>query len=72
MNMANKLPRKIKREKLASLKDEVKDFHPLLEIIFPQLPRVNHIEYTHGNNEKGADFVLQRIEIGRASCRERV
>ena len=60
--MSNILSRKIKREKLASLKDEVKDFHPLLDIIFPKLPRVNHFEYTHGNNEKGADFILQRID----------
>jgi NACHT C-terminal Helical domain 1 len=51
-----------KRSILAELKNEVKDFHPLLDRILGKLPRVSNIEYTHGPHEKGADFVISRID----------
>ena len=51
---------KEKKERLAELSDEVKDFHPLLQDLFPHLPRVKRVENTHGQFEKGADFVLFR------------
>ena len=51
---------KNKQHQLALLKNEVNDFHPLLHRIFPKLPRIQHVEYTHGQYEKGADFVLSR------------
>lgn len=53
---------KNKRKILAKINNEVDEFHPLLGIIFPRLPRINNTEYTHGVYEKGADFVLQRID----------
>ncbi len=49
-----------KKEKLKELRDEVKDFHPLLHELFPKIPRVTRVEYTHGVFENGADFVLAR------------
>lgn len=47
-----------KKKKLRELKDEVRDFHPLLNELLQKIPRVNRVEYTHGQYEKGADFVL--------------
>jgi len=49
-----------KRLILGNLSDEVRDFHPLLERLLPRLPRVVAVEYTHGTDEKGADFVVSR------------
>ena len=46
--------------KLDSIKDEVNDLHPLLEILFPKMPRITNVEYHHGSAEMGADFVLSR------------
>lgn len=51
---------KFKREKLAALKDEVEDFHPVLMHLFEAVPEITKVEYTHGKDEKGADFVLSR------------
>ena len=48
------------KDKLAGVTDEVGVLHPLLNSIFPQLPHIRHVEYTHGPNEKGADFVLEK------------
>lgn len=50
---------KEKRKKLESIKNEVSEFHPLLKKLLPKLPNVINIEYTHGPNEKGADFIIQ-------------
>jgi hypothetical protein len=47
-----------KREKLETITDEVGQFHPLLAKLLPKLPNVIEVEYTHGNREMGADFVL--------------
>lgn len=43
---------------LSGLTDEVKEFHPILRVLFPRLPDISNVEYKQGPNEKGADFVL--------------
>lgn len=47
-------------KRLAACENEVKDFHPLLLTVFRKAHSIKHVEYTHGTNEKGADFVLTR------------
>ncbi|MBN2286069.1 MAG: NACHT domain-containing protein [Tissierellales bacterium] len=49
-----------KLSRLASIKDEVKEFHPLLEKLLKKIPGVVDVEYTHGSDEMGADFVLSK------------
>ena len=49
-----------KQARLASIKDEVGELHPLLKRLLPKLPTVISVEYTHGPTEMGADFVVQR------------
>lgn len=51
-----------KRRRLENLDGEVKSFHPLLRALLPKMPRVKTVEYTHGNTEMGADFVLSRLD----------
>ncbi len=51
-----------KTKKIKELKSEVKDFHPLLRNIFDSMPGVTAVEYTHGNTELGADFVLTKFD----------
>lgn len=51
---------KQKKERLGTLRDEVKEFHPLLNDLLKKVPRVKRVEYTHGQFEQGADFVLFR------------
>lgn len=51
-----------KREQLALLSDEVKQFHPFLHALLPKLPRMTKVDYTHGCHEKGADFVCTRTD----------
>lgn len=48
-----------KRQNIESISDEVNVFHPLLENVIPKLPNVKSFEYTHGQYERGADFVIQ-------------
>jgi hypothetical protein len=52
----------IKKARLDAIKDEVSQLHPLLKLLLPKLPRVAEVEYTHGTNEMGADFVFTRAE----------
>lgn len=52
----------IKRRKITSIKEEVKGFHPLLKTLFQAMPEFEHVDYTHGANENGADFVLTRFD----------
>ena len=47
-------------EKLDSITGEVQDLHPLLNAVLPKLPRVQDVEYHHGSEEMGADFVISR------------
>lgn len=51
-----------KFEKLKGIKDEVRDLHPLLKAIFKNDKTISRYEYTHGQNEMGADFVIARID----------
>jgi hypothetical protein len=49
-----------KRGKLSIITNEVDQFHPLLKSLLCKLPNVIDVEYTHGTNEMGADFVLSK------------
>lgn len=51
-----------KLDKLKAIDDEVKSFHPLLRAIFTYDKTISRFEYTHGQTEMGADFVLARID----------
>ncbi len=51
-----------KLNRIKALKDEVKDFHPLLSALLPKLPNITEVEYTHGIGEMGADFVLTKSD----------
>jgi hypothetical protein len=51
-----------KKNKLAAIQDEVKEFHPLLEALLPKLPDIQNIDYSHGKDEMGADFILSKLE----------
>lgn len=51
---------KSKKALIAELNDEVNGLHPVLHSLFKKLPRIRKVEYTHGKEEKGADFVLLR------------
>lgn len=48
--------------RIDAIKDEVRDLHPLLALLFPKLPNVKAVEYTHGQTEMGADFVFSRYD----------
>ena len=54
--------RKIVKLKLQKISDEVKEFHPLIETIFTKLPNVTRVEYTHGKDEMGADFLIHKTD----------
>lgn len=58
-----------KRQRIEAISDEVKQLHPLLQNIFPKLPNVVSFEYTHGQFERGADFIveIQNATTGRRS-----
>jgi len=45
-------------QKLRDITREVDEFHPLLRKLLPKLDNVLEVDYTHGNNEMGADFVV--------------
>ncbi|OWV19267.1 hypothetical protein [Fibrobacter sp. UWB3] len=50
-----------KQEYIQSLKDEVKQFHPFLKRLFMAMVNKDvlvNVDYTHGPNEVGADFIL--------------
>lgn len=48
----------VKNARLEAITNEVEHFHPLLAKLLPKLPNVRHVDYTHGTNEMGADFVV--------------
>jgi hypothetical protein len=52
----------LQKARLAELQDEVKQLHPLLKMLLLRIPRVEHVEYTHGTKEMGADFVFSRLD----------
>ncbi|MBW6390458.1 NACHT domain-containing protein [Billgrantia antri] len=47
-------------EKLRSIQDEVKEFHPLLNVLFRKLTDIVSVDYRQGNSEMGADFILTK------------
>jgi hypothetical protein len=52
-----------KQEYIQSLKDEVKQFHPFLRSLFIAMVNKDvliNVDYTHGPNELGADFILTK------------
>ena len=49
-------------KKISNIQDEVKELHPLLQTLLPKIPNITHCEYTHGSQEKGADFVLCKTD----------
>lgn len=48
-------------KKLGSITNEVDHLHPILDSLLRKLPYVRDVEYHHGPNEKGADFVVIRV-----------
>ena len=58
-----------KRQRVEKINSEVGELHPLLESIFSQMANVKYVEYTHGPNENGADFIIERRddELGRTN-----
>lgn len=53
---------KYKKEKLSSINDEVQEFHPVLDALFKNMKDITRVEYTHGQFEFGADFILTKID----------
>lgn len=66
------------KERIVGITDEVKELHPLLEELFRKHPKILQVEYTHGPDEMGADFVLTHThdvlgtpELYRSRCQVR-
>lgn len=57
-------------EHLRELKDEVKELHPILNVLFRKLPGIERVHYNQGANELGADFILYRSDTAllRTTC----
>ena len=51
-----------KKSKINSLSNEVKEFHPVLHQLFKNMDKITNVDYTHGTNELGADFILTSID----------
>jgi hypothetical protein len=51
-----------KQEIISKITEEVGQLHPLLKSFLDKLESISDVEYTHGPSEKGADFVLTRID----------
>jgi hypothetical protein len=49
-----------KTHRIANLKHEVNDLHPVLKVLLKRLPGISNVEYTQGPTEMGADFVLTK------------
>ncbi|MBE3143284.1 MAG: NACHT domain-containing protein, partial [Planctomycetes bacterium] len=50
------------KDKLSRLVSETEDLHPLLDSLLRKLPGIADVEYTHGPEEMGADFVLAKSD----------
>lgn len=48
-----------KKIRIEKITNEVNELHPLLENTLPKLPNVKSWEYTHGQYERGADFIIE-------------
>lgn len=55
------MSQKIKQH-LKSIKSEVNEVHPLLDMLFDKMEKITHKEYKQGPNENGADFVLVKLD----------
>jgi len=57
-------------EHLKEIKDEVKELHPILNVLFGKLPGIDRVHYNQGNNELGADFILFKNDLAlrRTTC----
>ena len=51
-----------KKALVEAITDEVRVLHPLLNHLLRQINGVTTVEYTHGTNEKGADFIVSRFD----------
>jgi RHS repeat-associated protein len=49
-----------KKARIEGMTHEVKQLHPLLDSLFRKLPSVKSVDYNHGSNEMGADFLLSQ------------
>lgn len=49
-------------EHLKQIKDEVKELHPILSTLFKKMDGVTKVDYNHGANELGADFILHKFD----------
>lgn len=58
-----------KRQRVEKIDKEVQELHPLLYDMLRKFRGVQYVEYTHGPDEKGADFVIERHDdsIGATS-----
>jgi hypothetical protein len=54
------MDRQLKKSQIEQINDEVNEFHPLLNELFRRLDGISYVEYTHGQHEFGADFILER------------
>lgn len=48
------------KNRIIHLDSEVKQLHPLLDTVFRKIKTLEKVEYTHGSNERGADFILTK------------
>ena len=48
--------------RINAITSELDELHPLLGDLFSRHPEISRVEYTHGPDEMGADFVLARTE----------
>lgn len=48
------------KSRLSAITSEVGQLHPLLNKLLPKLPDIVDVEYTHGKEEMGADFVMSK------------
>lgn len=49
-----------KKTRITAIKDEVKELHPILNGLLRNIPFVETVEYTHGKDEMGADFLFAK------------
>ncbi|MBC2732018.1 NACHT domain-containing protein [Thiobacillus sp.] len=56
------MEREKKRAQIEALDNEVKELHPLLDDLFRDMEGIAYVEYTHGQDEMGADFVLEKVD----------
>ncbi|MBK8809802.1 MAG: NACHT domain-containing protein [Acidobacteria bacterium] len=52
-----------RQNKIEKITDEVKVLHPMLDQLLRKMPEVKDVEYTQGNRERGADFVLLKTDV---------